>query len=221
MCHHFSLVADEALLLKQFYAATHPGHQSFPFGSFYPLSRIPVIRLNDQGVRELVPMEWGLLPPWWKPSGRKTARSGFQRGCFNARSVEIHAKRSYKSPFARRRCLLIGTEFMEGDRYFFLPDKPLLAFAGIWELWRSDEEQVLSCSMLTTAANAEVLAAGNDRMPLVLETDEARAQWLDQEIVERGPLDSLMIPAADGTFQSRPKESQQSSGKQTEQKSLF
>lgn len=209
MCHHFSLVADEALLLQQFYAATHPGHQSFPFGSFYPLSRIPVIRLNDHGERELIPMEWGLLPPWWKPSGRKTARSGFQRGCFNARSEEIHEKRSYKSPFARRRCLLVGTEFMEGDRYFFLPDESLLAFAGIWELWRSAEEQALSCSMLTTAANAEVLAAGNDRMPLVLETDEARALWLDQEIVERGPLDSLMVPAADGTYLSRPKENKQ------------
>ncbi len=65
------------------------------------------------------------------------------------------------------------TEFLEPDLLFRLPEERLFAFAALWEEWKGpDGELVQSCTMLTTAANAEV-APVNDRMPLVL-TSETR-----------------------------------------------
>jgi putative SOS response-associated peptidase YedK len=34
----------------------------------YSLATVPIIRLNDQGEREMVAAEWGLLPFRWKSS---------------------------------------------------------------------------------------------------------------------------------------------------------
>jgi putative SOS response-associated peptidase YedK len=49
--------------------------------------------------------------------------------------------------------------------YYMTPrDSSVLAFAGIWTMWR---EQLLTCSVLTTAALG-TLAEVHDRMPLIL-----------------------------------------------------
>nr|BFE68070.1 hypothetical protein GCM10020092_013710 [Actinoplanes digitatis] len=52
-------------------------------------------------------------------------------------------------------------------------DSSVLAFAGIWTMWR---EQTLTCSVLTTAALGG-LAAVHDRMPLILPR-ERWPEWL-------------------------------------------
>ncbi|WP_428305034.1 hypothetical protein [Lacipirellula sp.] len=42
---------------------------------------------------------------------------------------------------------------------------------------------------------------GRDRMPAILKTEAEYARWLDPEIKERGPLDQLMRPLADGLLE--------------------
>ena len=75
-----------------------------------------------------------------------------------------------------------------------------LAFAGIWEGWRSPEGEVLrTFAILTTGANAEMRAV-HDRMPVVLEPD-AWPTWLGEEPGEFGPL---MQPALAGTLRLWP-----------------
>ena len=71
MCHHFRLLNEARQLAKQFKATIADDQLPLPFGDFYPLNQVPVIRLDDSGEREIVPMEWGLLPFWWKPSGKQ------------------------------------------------------------------------------------------------------------------------------------------------------
>jgi putative SOS response-associated peptidase YedK len=75
-----------------------------------------------------------------------------------------------------------------------------LAFAGLWEGWRSLEGQVLrTFAILTTVANAEMREV-HDRMPVVLEPD-AWSAWFSEDARE---LEPLMRPAPDGTLRLWP-----------------
>jgi len=167
--------------------------------------KLPTSKQLGRGVYELVEMEWGFLPAWWKPKNATDKPKAYQRKCYNARSEDIQTKATYKSAFKSRRCLLPGVEFMEKGHYFSLPGKRMFAFAGIWESWvdRSSmfDESVVSCSMLTTEPNAEVRSVGHHRMPVLLTSEAEYAAWLNPEFVERGPLEGLMRPLADGVLQ--------------------
>jgi len=91
-------------------------------------------------------------------------------------------------------------EFFEKGHYFHLPDSRLFAFAGLWERWREGDGVVESCTLLTTEPNAEVRSVGHHRMPALLASEDAYARWLNPEIIERGGLDELMRPMADGVL---------------------
>lgn len=84
---------------------------------------------------------------------------------------------------------------------FSQPDDQLFAFAGLWEHWQDDTEEVLSCTFLTTRPNAEIQSVGHHRMPIVLRTEEEQSLWLDPEITEREPLEGLLVPAEDGALE--------------------
>ena len=75
-----------------------------------------------------------------------------------------------------------------------------LAFAGIWEGWKSPEGEIRrTFAILTRDANAEMRAV-HDRMPVVLEPD-AWPVWLGDD---SGKLEPLMRPATDGTLRLWP-----------------
>jgi putative SOS response-associated peptidase YedK len=61
--------------------------------------------------------------------------------------------------------------------------------------------------MLTTAANAEVLAVGQDRMPVLLTTAAECSAWLEEPSL-CGAAKEVMRPARDGTLESYPGESE-------------
>ena len=110
MCHRYGVRANP----EEIAIALHPGLLGsdvvpfWPESDLYPTYTVPVIRLTDDAEWELAPMEWGLLPSWWKPSARSKSRKTFQRKTFNARSETIHEKPSFRSAFKRRRCLIPG-----------------------------------------------------------------------------------------------------------------
>jgi len=69
-----------------------------------------------------------------------------------------------------------------------------MAFAGLWETWKSPEGQVVrSCTIITTAANPFIEPLHN-RMPVIL-SDETQALWLDPLTEDRAILEPLLIPA--------------------------
>jgi putative SOS response-associated peptidase YedK len=216
MCHHYRGSRNPpAHLANEFSARTNLSQLGFDLKqifadrvNYYPTNPVPVVRLDNAGERELVEMEWGFLPAWWKPKNEKDKPKAYQRMCFNARSEDIETKSTYRNAFKSRRCLLPGVEFMEKGHYFSLSGKATFAFAGIWEEWvdRSAmfETSVVSCSMLTTEPNAEVRSVGHHRMPVLLTSEAEYAAWLNPEIVERGPLEGLMRPLADGVLEASP-----------------
>lgn len=197
MCHHFK--RPEKLpdwMASEFSIQSKQRLLESIDSSFYPLSAIPVIRATDDGAKyEVVSMEWGLLPSWWKPSGKSQSRNAFQRKCFNARSETAHSKPTFRSAFKHRRCLVPVAEFEEKNHYFYLPEKEPFAFAGLWESWHNDDGgKVLTATFLTTEPNEAIQSVGHHRMPVLLTTAEECRLWLSPDHTEPEPLAGLYEP---------------------------
>jgi putative SOS response-associated peptidase YedK len=65
------------------------------------------------------------------------------------------------------------------------------AAAALWDVWDGDGSQLLSCTLVTTAA-ADAFLPWHKRMPVLLDANEAR-RWLDNE---------HELPAGDPLFRS-------------------
>jgi len=156
--------------------------------------------------RELRVVRWGLVPSWAKDPAIGSR-------LINARVETVDAKPSFRSAFAKRRCLLPADGFYEWLRvdvqgkprkqpyYIHRADGGVLAFAGLYELWRDksapdDHPQawLWTAVIITTQAEDEV-GRLHDRMPMVI--DPARwDDWLDPANCDVADLRSLLAPAA-------------------------
>jgi putative SOS response-associated peptidase YedK len=143
-----------------------------------PTDPVPLVRSAPEGHRVLSVGRWGLVPHWSR-SAAGAARM------INARAETVATSRAYASSFARRRCLVPADGWYEWVReaggrrqpYFMTPvDGSVLALAGIWSVWESAGRELLTFSVLTTAAVGE-LAEVHDRMPLLLPR-ERWSSWL-------------------------------------------
>ena len=112
---------------------------------------------------------WGLIPSWAKDPaiGAKT---------FNARAETVAEKPSFRAAFKSRRCLIPVNGFYEWlaagktktPFYISNPDpKEMLVFAGLWESWRGPSEEVQTCTIITTEANA-FMQELHTRIPVIL-----------------------------------------------------
>ncbi len=136
-------------------------------------------------VRQLRTARWGLVPSW-SADGKGGARM------INARRETVTTKPAFRKAAAERRCLLPAVGYYEwqltddGKVPWFLhaPDGDLLAFAGLYELWRdparADDDPARwrwTCTVITRQAT-DTLGEIHDRCP-VLVPAELRADWLD------------------------------------------
>lgn len=141
-------------------------------------------------------LRWGLIPPW-----ARRLRAGPEP--INARSESLAGKRLFAPLIAEagHRCLVVADGWYEWLR----PEAPkgaripfrytvdggeLFAFAGLWDLNRAGDERIASVTILTTRANA-VCATVHDRMPCVLEGEDAEAAWLSADVDGDAALELL------------------------------
>lgn len=154
-----------------------------------PTQNIPAVKAKGK----LSYLKWGLIPSWAKdPSiGSKM---------INARSETILEKPSFRNAFKKRRCLIISGGFYEWTQqeskkqpfFIHLKHDPAFAFAGIWEMWKSPEGEVIeTASVLTTESN-DLLKPIHHRMPVIL-SQSHYDQWLSSEAQE-SDLMSLLRP---------------------------
>ena len=166
--------------------------------------------------RQLRPLRWGLVPSWSKDPG------GGAR-MINARVETVHEKPSFRSAFAKRRCVLPADGYYEWvpvpasdgvkahkQPYFLAPaDGGGMSMAGLYEFWRDPAAAkddpaawVVSCTIITTEATD---AAGrvHDRMPLTI-APEHFADWLDPDYQEVADLRALLAVPAGGQIEVRP-----------------
>ena len=165
MCGRYATTKSEADLGRLFDAVAV---SEAPAASWNvaPTDPVPLIRVSERHDGRVVDTaRWGFVPPW-----AKDVRAGARM--INARAETVAQSPAFAPSFQRRRCLVPADGWYEWVRtgkqrqaYYMTPrDGSVLAFAGIWTMWRGE---TLTCSVLTTAALGG-LKAVHDRMPLIL-----------------------------------------------------
>ncbi|MBE1487156.1 SOS response-associated peptidase [Plantactinospora soyae] len=182
MCGRYATTRSAVDLSALFEAYDDSADRLVPDYNVAPTDPVPIVRISDRlGGSVLSVARWGLLPSWAKDT-RGAARM------INARAETVATTRAYAQSFARRRCLVPADGWYEWVRrdggkqaYFMTPrDGEVLAFAGLWSVWRGAGDPLLSCSVVTMPALGE-LALVHDRMPLVL-TRDRWAGWLSDDV---------------------------------------
>lgn len=151
-----------------------------------PSTDIPVVRLID-GERTLSLMRWGLIPVW-----AKDIKIGYKT--INARAETVASKPAFRAAYKARRCLIPASGFYEWKRdveskqpYFIHQrDGSPLAFAGLWETWKRDDETIESCTIVTTEAK-DMMAELHNRMPVILDPEDFD-WWMTGKTEEVGQM---------------------------------
>ncbi|MEJ7648930.1 MAG: SOS response-associated peptidase [Nakamurella sp.] len=214
MCGRYATTMDPETLYGVFEAEPDPvappgtgmygGDVPRPRYNIAPTDSVAVVRVrparDDRPEGRFVgEARWGLVPSWAKDLSIGSRM-------FNARAESVGDKAAFRAAFERRRCLVPATGYYEWQvvgldakgkprkqPFFITPaDGSVMAFAGLWEFWRSPEgEPVVSTTIITTRA-PERMAAIHDRMPLVLPVSEWQ-DWLDPAI-EGAALQAFLEP---------------------------
>ena len=138
-----------------------------------PTSEVPIVIDN-----EIVTAKWGFYPTWLKEMKDS-------KPLINARIETVLEKKTFKTPFEKRRCIVLMSGWYEWNKEaeakipyaFYKQDYKPIQVAGIYSQ-RSDKS--LEVCILTTSAWAE-LKNIHERMPVVL-NDELINYWNDSDI---------------------------------------
>ena len=159
-----------------------------PQPAIWPKYDAPVVRLSDEGEREMLYMSWGFLPAKTsKKTGKPIAPSAWN----NARGDKVASTGLWKESFQRRRCLVPASSFREAkgrnpatDFWFALKGdepRPPFAFAGMWRGRQpglpDDKSSLLTHTIITTTATDIVKPVHPGRMPVILDPNNYEV-WL-------------------------------------------
>ena len=192
MCGRYTLISNISEFQGRFgFVMDEP-----PSGPRYNVAPTQsVLTVVNNGERRGEMMRWGLVPSW-----AKDIKIGNRM--INAVSETAATKPAFRSAFRYRRCLVLADGFFEWRRegkkrvplYFSQKSGEPMAFAGLWENWKSQEgEWVHSCTILTTAANSFIEPI-HSRMPVILSA-ETEPLWLDPLTETPDNLEPLLLPA--------------------------
>ena len=159
-------------------------------------TQIILVALELEGERIISNLKWGLIPSWAKDGSIGSKM-------INARAETLAEKPSFKNAFKSRRCIIPASGFYEWQKqakgakqpfYFYLKDKDVFGFAGLYEEWLDKEsgELVETCTIITTEAN-KVLEPIHERMPVILKPKDYD-QWLDEKEKDTDKLQKLLAP---------------------------
>ena len=172
-----------------------------PTWNMAPTRDAPVVRLSRGGERHLDTLRWGLVPYFTKDL--KKARKPI-----NGRSETIAKSGMFREAFAHRRCLVPAPVYYEwrddpdGKVPFAVArvDGEPVAFAGIWDTWRTtDGQRLQTFATITTDAN-KLLAQIQDRMPVIIE----RVDWPLWLGEADGDVAALLRPTAEDVLRFWP-----------------
>lgn len=165
-----------------------------------------------QSERTLDIASWGLIAPWSK-NRAEAVRS--QSMAINARVETVHEKPTFRDSFRVRRCLVPASGYYEWatelgqyprkQAIFVSPQQgKFLAFAGIYNYWRSAEEKGSSQSVAIITRDAvNELARVHNRMPLFLPEDRW-SRWLDMDTPLPEVMELLRVPHPDANLRFWP-----------------
>jgi putative SOS response-associated peptidase YedK len=203
MCGRYASFLPPEFIARLF-GTTNPLPNLPPTWNMAPTMSAPVVRRHPEtGARHLDALTWGLVPSFTKDL--KAARKPI-----NARAETVGSSGMFKMAVAKRRCLVPASAFYEwkatldGKMPYAIArsDGEPLAFAGLWEGWRSPEGNILrTFAIVTTQANEQMTVLHN-RMPVILERADW-SKWLGE--ADGDPL-TLLRPSPVGVLRIWPVE---------------
>lgn len=176
MCGRFAFYSA-AEAVTNLFGVSMPDTGIVPQFNIAPTDLAAVIRMDDQGARQLAMLRWGLVPFWAKD--RKMASR-----MINARSETVAEKPAFRQAFKERRCVVPADGYYEwvttvtGKQPYYMSrqDDSPMAMAGLWEYWQDDDQPLETFTILTMDAVGSV-ADVHHRMPVMLD-DVATEHWL-------------------------------------------
>ena len=179
MCGRFTSFLSPEILKNTFGVQAPPDFS--PRYNIAPTQQVWIIRGSATGGRHR-PRRWGLVPHWAEDLSIGSRM-------INARCETVHEKPAFRQAIHSRRCIVPASGFFDWattptgkiPHYVTMRDGSPLAFAGIWESWKTPEGKTLeTCAILTTAANS-LMAPIHDRIPVILHPTEFD-HWLDRSL---------------------------------------
>lgn len=207
MCGRYILHGPVSRLTQAYGVARCPDFA--PRYNIPPQSDILVVRRHPELGRVGQMVRWGLVPNWAR-------HPSIGARLINARAEGIASKPSFRSSFARHRCLIPADGFYEWrsvsqngkvrkQPYLIRPKgtEDFFAFAGLLAHWRPpDGEDLVSACIITTSAN-EVVAPIHDRMPAILSATDFD-DWLAADNTDPEALQALLKPAPPESMEAIP-----------------
>jgi putative SOS response-associated peptidase YedK len=178
MCGKFTQMAtwDEVVAFSQPLTAIPEGG---PVTVSTPMRVAKVMRLGEDGERELAPMRWGFSKP---------ENPSFKPDHMHARAETIDSRPTFAESFAERRGIVLVETFNEGEQlasgktqqWVIHPkDRKPIAIAVIWEEWAGDAGSEPTFVMVTVPPN-ELIGRITDRMPAILRQEDW-GTWLGED----------------------------------------
>lgn len=205
MCGRMTQITDPAEIARIFDADSRvdeDAEEAQPRYNVAPTQQLTVVLQRAEEGRVVEQHRWGLVP-----SFSKSLKDGAKR--INARAETVATSPSFRTSFAKRRCIVPSDGFYEWQRtggpkqpYFLHPPAgAVLAMAGLWAVWKDPETGlwVPTAAVVTTDAN-RMMSRIHDRMPVLLPR-EAWDDWLDPDVDDHDYLRSLLVPAPDDVLE--------------------
>lgn len=205
MCGRFTNKAKSEQIEKEFKVGKLNPSLFQPRYNIAPSQMINVV-LESDGNRIVEQLKWGLVPLW-------TKESDIGNRMINARAETLVEKPSFREAFKSRRCIIPASGFYEWQKtskeakqpfYFFLKDKEVFGFAGLWENWvdKQTGDELESCTIITTEAN-ETVKQIHERMPIILKVENYE-EWLDAKVKDTEKLQKFLVPYPADEMSSHP-----------------
>ncbi|NMH72977.1 SOS response-associated peptidase [Bacillus sp. RO2] len=200
MCGRFSLTAELHKLEERFFLEntnTLEYRISYNIAPGQPILAI----VKGENKNRAGYLHWGLVP-----SFAKDKKIGYKM--INARAETLHEKVSFRKLLERKRCIIPADGFYEwkkqnGDkkpiRFTKTNEKPF-AFAGLWDRWVTKDEELVSCTLITTRPN-QLVEDVHDRMPVILK-EEHEKDWLSRQVLTSSQLATMLQPFDAGLMRS-------------------
>lgn len=214
MCGRFTLTASVDIIMDRFEIQAFIDQEMYsPSFNIAPSQTVLAV-INDGTANRMGFLRWGLIPPWAKDMSIGSKM-------INARAETLQEKPSFRSPFMKKRCIVIADSFYEWKRHedktktpmrIKLKSDELFAMAGLWETWKSpDGKAVHSCSVITTEPN-DLMMEIHDRMPVILQPNDEKT-WLNPSITDTRFLQQFLKPLDENLMEAYEVSSQVNSPK--------
>jgi putative SOS response-associated peptidase YedK len=204
VCGRFTLTINDRATLGARFGVGEQGLLTETLGraNVCPTETVAAVVADAEGRRRAEGLRWGLQASWTQKNEARPARP-----LINARDDKLRSNGMWRTlaSSSEGRCLVLADGWIEWQKAEDpkQPRQPFLhrrlgaepfAFAAL----RAGE----TCAVVTTSPSREA-AVLHDRMPAVLDGEEAEALWLDAGVDLDGALEVLR-PLRDGCLEITP-----------------